>query len=163
MLLCSITFVRKNYFLNCRLGLTNVSLLCINLHLLVTHDKVLAKISPISNNRKLIEKIWGIAVCLISCVRGFLENWSFHLQLHFSQSFLHQFLKTILLSCLKFPEFVYTPPLVWFWPIYEGFMASRVQKIMFWDTFKNAKSVILDFFPVAEIGSNIQLLYFSYP
>ena len=45
----------------------------------------------------------------------------------------------------------------------EGFMASRVQKIMFWDTFKNAKSVILDFFPVAEIGSNIHLLYFSYP
>ena len=42
-------------------------------------------------------------------------------------------------------------------------MASRVQKIMFWDTFKNAKSVILDFFPVAEIGSNIHLLYFSYP
>ena len=42
-------------------------------------------------------------------------------------------------------------------------MASRVQKIMFWDTFKNAKSVILHFFPVAEIGSNIHLLYFSYP
>ena len=58
MLLCSITFVRKNYFLNCRLGLTNVSLLCINLHLLVTHDKVLAKISPISNNCKLITKIF---------------------------------------------------------------------------------------------------------
>ena len=54
MLLCSITFVRKNYFLNCRLGLTNVSLLYVNLHLLVTRDKVLAKISPISNNRKLI-------------------------------------------------------------------------------------------------------------
>ena len=42
-------------------------------------------------------------------------------------------------------------------------MASRVQKIMFWDTFKNAKSVILHYFPVAEIGSNIHLLYFSYP
>ena len=42
-------------------------------------------------------------------------------------------------------------------------MASRVQKMMFWDTFKNAKSVNLDFFPVAEIGRNIHLLYFSYP
>ena len=42
-------------------------------------------------------------------------------------------------------------------------MASRVQKIKFWDTFKNAKSVILHFFPVAEIGRNIHLLYFSYP
>ena len=42
-------------------------------------------------------------------------------------------------------------------------MASRVQKIMFWDTLKNAKSVILHFFPVAEIGRNIHLLYFSYP
>ena len=41
-------------------------------------------------------------------------------------------------------------------------MASRVQKIMFWDTLKNAKSVILHFFPVAEIGRNIHLLYFSY-
>ena len=41
-------------------------------------------------------------------------------------------------------------------------MASRVQKIMFCDTFKNAKSVIFHFFPVAEIGSNIHLLYFSY-
>ena len=41
-------------------------------------------------------------------------------------------------------------------------MASRVQKIMFWDTFKDAKSVILHFFPVAEIGRNIHLLYFSY-
>ena len=41
-------------------------------------------------------------------------------------------------------------------------MASRVQKIMFWDTLKNAKSVILHFFPVAEIGRNINLLYFSY-
>jgi len=42
-------------------------------------------------------------------------------------------------------------------------MASRVQKIKFWDTFKNAKSVILHFFPVAKIGRNIHLLYFSYP
>ena len=42
-------------------------------------------------------------------------------------------------------------------------MASRVQKIKLWDTFKNAKSVILHFFPVAEIGRNIHLLYFSYP
>ena len=42
-------------------------------------------------------------------------------------------------------------------------MASRVQKIKFWDTFKNAKSVILHFFPVAEIGRYIHLLYFSYP
>ena len=42
-------------------------------------------------------------------------------------------------------------------------MTSRVQKIMFWDTFKKAKSVILHFFPVAEIGRNIHLLYFSYP
>ena len=42
-------------------------------------------------------------------------------------------------------------------------MASRVQKIKFWDTFKNSKSVILHFFPVAEIGRNIHILYFSYP
>ena len=42
-------------------------------------------------------------------------------------------------------------------------MASRVQKMMFWHTFKNAKSVNLDFFPVADIGRNIHLLYFSYP
>ena len=42
-------------------------------------------------------------------------------------------------------------------------MASSVQKIKLWDTFKNAKSVILHFFPVAEIGRNIHLLYFSYP
>ena len=50
-----------------------------------------------------------------------------------------------------------------FWSNFEGFMASRVQKIKLWDTFKNAKSVILHFFPVAEIGRNIHLLYFSYP
>ena len=42
-------------------------------------------------------------------------------------------------------------------------MASRVQKIMFWDILKNSKSVILHFFPVVEIGKNIHLLYFSYP
>ena len=28
---------------------------------------------------------------------------------------------------------------------------------------ENAKSVILHYFPVAEMGSNIHLLYFSYP
>ena len=27
----------------------------------------------------------------VSCARGFLKKWSCHLQLHFSQSFLHQF------------------------------------------------------------------------
>ena len=31
------------------------------------------------------------SVCLISCGRGFLKKWSCHLQLHFSQPFLHQF------------------------------------------------------------------------
>ena len=44
------------------------------------------------------EKMGGIAVCLISCARGFLKKWSCHLQLHFSQSFLHQFEKTHYLS-----------------------------------------------------------------
>lgn len=72
MLLCSITFVRKNYFLNCRLGLTNVSLLCINLHLLVTHDKVLAKISPISNNRKLIFVFTNFFLFFFS----FFQHWT---------------------------------------------------------------------------------------
>ena len=33
-----------------------------------------------------------IAVCLFSC--AFLKKWSCHLQLHFSQPFLHQFKKT---------------------------------------------------------------------
>ena len=42
-------------------------------------------------------------------------------------------------------------------------MASRVQKIMFWDTLKKLKSVILHFFPGAEIGRKIYPLYFSYP
>ena len=42
-------------------------------------------------------------------------------------------------------------------------MASRVQNTMFWETFKNAKSVILRFFPVAVIGEKIHILYVSYP
>ena len=41
-------------------------------------------------------------------------------------------------------------------------MASIVQKIMFGDTFKIAKTVILHFFPVAEIGRNKRILYLSY-
>ena len=109
------------------------------------------------------EKMVGIAVCLISCARDFLKKWSCHLKLDFSQSFHHQFKKTQCLSCSKFSEFVYTPPLVWFWPIFVGFMTRRVQKNMFWDTSKNAKSVILHFFSVAEMGRNIHLLYFYHP
>jgi len=42
-------------------------------------------------------------------------------------------------------------------------MASRVQKTMFWETFKNAKSAILHFFPVAVKGAKIHISYVSYP
>ena len=82
----------------------------------------------------------------------------------FSFIFLsHFFINFKKLSAYLAQNFLNFIKLVWFWAIFEGFMDSRVQKIMFWDTLKNAKSVILHYFPVAEIGRNTHLLYFSYP